>query len=118
MIVFHGTGHYVLPLVLKKGLAKYQYPHVPVPCACTSTDFNAASRFAIRKTSADDFRAGLISGVVLEFNLAGVEGKDYTPAKGSSLQEEYEIAVLNIKRLTLVAVWKYDSKWVRHPLEG
>jgi len=61
--------------------------------------------------------AGKISGVVLEFHLRGQVGSDYEAVTDSrSLQEESEIAVYVPSRLQLIAVWKHDQKWIRHPL--
>ena len=117
MVVFHGTSEHAVPLVSRDGLLVKKHNHVRRKCACTSLEFKVAEVFAIRRTPADDFIAGKISGVVLEFHLRGQIGSDYEAVIDSrSLQEESEIAVYVPSRLQLIAVWKHDQKWIRHPL--
>lgn len=115
--VFHGTGHYALDGIVRQGLKKAKHAHVDKACACTSLDFRIAQLFAIRKTPSDDFIAGKISGVVLEFEVDGQLGRDYLPVRDSrSIQEEQEIAIFSPKCLRLIAVWRHDQQWARHPL--
>lgn len=115
--VFHGTGHYALDGIIHQGLKKSKQAHVDKACACTSLEFNVAQLFAVRKTPSDDFIAGKISGVVLEVEVDGQLGIDYMPVRDSrSIQEEHEIAIFSPKRLKLIAVWRHDQQWVRHPL--
>jgi hypothetical protein len=117
MIVFHGTSNYAFPSIAEKGLLLNKYRHVNRKCACTSLEFKSAEVFALRKSSSDEFIAGKITGVVLEFKLQGEIKKDYEPVKDqNSIQEEHEIAVFVSKCLKLMAVWIHDKKWIRHPL--
>lgn len=114
MKVFHGTGNYAVPDITTGGLRKRLHPHVSKPCACTSLDFDIAKLFAVRKSSSEDFIAGKITGVILEFEMKGRLGKDYLPVRDThSLQEEREIAVFSPRCLRLIAVWKYDQEWER-----
>lgn len=114
-IVYHGTGGYALDGFLKNPPEKRRRSYVRKPCFCTTHAFSVAATFASRKSSFDDFRNGVVSGVVLEFELTGRDGVDYAAADGGALQDEREIAVFNINRLRLVAVWRHDeSGWQRH----
>ena len=115
MIVYHGTGGYNLPSIQSNGLEVRRRKYVRRKCACTTTDFAIAELFAIRHTPSDDFMNGLVSGVVLEYHLSGVTGRDHAPARdASALQEEAEIAVFNVRTLRLVAVWRnIKDKWTR-----
>lgn len=115
MIVFHGTGGYNLQSIQSNGLEARRRKYVRGKCACTTTDFKIAELFAIRHTPSDDFMRGLVTGIVLEYELTGRQGRDYAPARdASALQEEAEIAVFNVRTLRLVAVWRnIKDKWVR-----
>jgi hypothetical protein len=116
--VFHGTGYYALDAIIRQGLKTAKHGHVAKACACTSLDFDIAQLFAVRRTPSDDFIAGKISGVVLEFEVNGLLDRDYSPVRDShSLQEEQEIAIFSPKCLRLVAVWRHDLKWARHLLD-
>jgi len=118
MIVFHGTSNYVLPMVQENGLLLYKYNHVKRKCACTSLELKAAQLFAIRRTSSDDFMAGKITGIVLEFEINGQAGRDYEEVKDRrSLQDEKEVAVYSPKCLSLIASWSHEKQWCRHPLD-
>lgn len=114
MNVFHGTGHYALDSIMREGLIKRRHSHISKPCACTSLDFRVAQLFAVRKTPSEDFMAGKITGIVLEFEVNGRLGKDYQPVRDlRSLQEEQEIAVFSPRCLRLLAVWRHCQKWER-----
>ncbi len=118
MIVFHGTGHYAFEAISQRGLLKRHHSHVPKPCACTSLDIEIAKLFAVRKSTAEDFMAGKLSGIVLEFELSGRVGRDYLPVCDyRSLQTENEIAVFSPRRLQLLAVWRHEQDWQRHSLK-
>lgn len=118
LTVYHGTGAYALEPIRAKGPEKNRRNYTRRPCFCTTTDLAVARRFAARKTGADDFLAGRLTGVVLEYRLDGDAGKDYAPARDPScMQDEREVAVFNTKRLALAAVWRHDgTKWVREPV--
>lgn len=119
MIVYHGTAGTNFDSIQARGLRASVHGHVPKDCACTTTVFKVAAMFALRKTSSADWGKGpTITGIVLEFDLGGVEGKDWLPVRDPHcMQDEAEIAVFRPNRLRLVARWVYSSEWVRHPLE-
>lgn len=118
MIVFHGTGDYCLEGLLTSEPIRRKRVYVRRACFCTTTDFQIAELFAIRRTSIEAFLAGRISGVVLEYDLSGIAGRDYDSARDvRALQEEKEVAVYNTKKLCVVAVWQYDGDWRRLTIE-
>jgi hypothetical protein len=115
MIVYHGTGDYALDPIRQKGLVCRRRRYTQRPAACTTTSLHIAKMFAIRKTSCQDYHEGRITGVVMEFELSGSEGRDYAPAVDPTcMHDEKEIAVFNVSRLRLVAVWRCNqSEWHR-----
>jgi hypothetical protein len=115
MTVYHGTSAAALTPIREGGLDKRRRNYTKKPCACTTTDLKVAQTFAARKTGSDDWLAGRLTGVVLEFTLSGVVVRDYEPARDPScMQNEAEIAVYNPKKLSLVALWRHDGNgWVR-----
>jgi hypothetical protein len=116
LTVFHGTGDYNLKEIQEEGpIFRSRNYHRRRKSFCTTSDFKVAARFALRRTSADDFLCGKITGIVLEFEVSGVETKDYESVRDpSSLQDEHEIAVYNPKGLKLVAVWRNSDTWNRY----
>lgn len=120
MIVFHGTAGINLASIKAEGLRARLHDHVQKKCACTSTDFEVAAVFAVRRTSSEDWlKTRSITGIVLEFELTGTDGTDYMSVRDShSMQDESEIAIFRPKRLRLLAHWVYTATWVRHPLEA
>jgi hypothetical protein len=118
MIVYHGTGSYSLDGIMTSGLDLHHRNYVKRKCACTTTDIAIAQLFATRKTSGDDFLAGRITGVVLEFNLRGSERIDFEHAKDCALQDEREIVIYTPSSLILVAVHQYDNGiWRRNEVQ-
>ena len=114
MIVYHGTGDYNLEGLLTTLPMRRTRSYVRRKCFCTTTNFNIATLFAIRQTTFEALRSGLVSGIVLEYDLGGVADKDYAQARDpSALQIEREIAVFNVSRLQLRAVWRMRDKWRR-----
>jgi hypothetical protein len=115
LTVFHGTGAYNLGNIVSEGPKVRSRVYVPRPSFCTTTDFQVAMTFAFRKTSSEDYLKGLITGVVLEYELTGIEGKDYLPvADPRCMLDEKEVAVCNTKTLNLKAVWRYEEEqWQR-----
>ena len=108
MKVYHGTGNYALNDLLSGKPIKTRRAYVSKPCFSATLDFSISSLFATRKTSTADFLKGIISGVVVEYELGGVEGKDYCRATDPCLQNEQEIAVFSVNYLTPLAVWRRD----------
>ena len=106
MKVYHGTGDYALNALLSGKPIKTRRGYVSKPCFSTTLSFDIASLFATRKTSTADFLKGIISGVVVEYELGGVEGKDYCRANDPCLQDEKEIAVFSVTYLQPLAVWR------------
>ena len=104
--VYHGTGNYALNDLLSGKPIKTRKGYVAKPCFSTTLDFSIASLFATRKTSTADFLKGIISGVVVEYELGGVDGKDYQRANDPCLQDEKEIAVFSVNCLKPLAVWR------------
>ena len=115
MIVYHGTGDYALKDIQAKGLRRERYPHVLHPCASVTTNIEIAQLFATRRSSSEDFLAGRLSGIVIEFELQGREGRDYAKVRDArSLHEESEIAVYSTQMLRLLAVHRHkDGNWIR-----
>lgn len=121
MIVYHGTGLYNLDGL--KGSKPRCEPRQYLKgrrAFATTTDFNIAALFALRRSPPAALRDEREMGVVLEYEIAtnSRQGRDWTPAKCSGvLQDEQEIAVLNPAVLELVAVWRQEGgSWMRHAL--
>lgn len=118
MIVYHGTSAAGADGVRRTKPEKRRRKYTPAPCFCTTSCPLVAQMFATRKTSIEDFQRGLVTGVVLEFELAGEQGKDFGPARDPScMQDEKEVAVYNVNRLRLVAVWRHGKTWTREPVQ-
>jgi len=114
MTVFHGTGFYALEGIKNNGLELRNRHYVKRKCACTTTDLQVAQLFAVRRSTTDEFLNGKISGIVLEFELEGVLGRHYEPAKDYHTgKEEHEIAVYDPKFLRLTAIHRWDQDWIR-----
>ena len=109
-VVYHGTAEYALADFFRRvpDLARRSY--LPRPAFSTSTERRVAELFAVRRTSAEDFMARRVTGIVLEFRLAGRRGLgwDFAPTRDPMCQhEEHEIAVFEPGCLTLAAVWRH-----------
>lgn len=116
MIVWHGTGLCSLEGFLTTLPERKKRSYLNGKLAfCATVNFRVATMFAVRKTPVDDFLASNTTGVVLEFELTGKEGRDYLSAEDHRcLQDEQEVAVLNVKKLKLLAVWRHTTKgWKR-----
>ena len=115
MLVFHGTGGYALSGFVAEGPRKQRRNYLRKTAFSTTTVFDVAALFAFRKTPSDDFLQGIESGIVLEYELRGVDGRDFESVRDPHcLQEEHEIAVYNVRKLTLLAVWRRNNgEWER-----
>lgn len=103
--VYHGTGSYCLPGFMSseprlsyrsylKGRKKMAF--------CASVEFKEAARFAVRRTTQEEFANGGC-GIVIEFELFGIEGQDFVESQDShSLFEKQEISVLNPSSLRML----------------
>ena len=113
MRVWHGTGDYALKDLLNGEPIRKRRAYVPKPCFCATLSFRVASLFAMRKTSFEDFLKGIVSGVVVEYELGGVEGKDFCLATDPCcMQDEQEVAVFNVDRLVPLATWRHaKGEW-------
>jgi hypothetical protein len=121
MTLFHGTGSYALAGFLKELPQMWPRAYVRGRKAfSTTTDFGVASMFAIRRSSIEEMRSNT-AGVVLEFELAqsAVRRRDFIETVDvKSMQDEKEIAIFNVRKLRLFAVWEMvDGKWNRRVLE-
>jgi bacillopeptidase F (M6 metalloprotease family) len=117
MKVWHGTGDYALNGLLKNKPIKKARAYVSKPCFSTTLSFDIATLFAVRKTTATDFLKGVISGVVVEYELNGTEGKHFKRAVDPCLQNEQEVAVFSVDCLVPIAVWHhFNGKWNRGQL--
>ena len=106
MKVWHGTGGYALNGLLAEKPIKKHRNYVSKPCFSTTLSFDIATLFAVRKTTIDEFKNGIISGVVIEYELGGSEDKDFKRVTDSCLQDEQEVAVFSVNRLVPIAVWR------------
>lgn len=118
--VYHGTGPGCLDGIIAKGIERRKRRYTPKPhcrkkAACVTTDRAIAELFAIRRTPSDDFMSGVVSGVVIEFELEGDYGVDYVAAVDpTSLQYESEFLVFSERALVPSAVWRsVRGIWVR-----
>jgi len=120
MKVYHGTGDYALnPSIgrldgLLKGKPIRNPKHyLSKPHFSTTSSFNVACLFAVRKSSPDDFFKGKMTGVVIEYELAGIEGKDFKKTRDPCcIQEEHEVAVFEVNYLKPLAVWRnIQGEW-------
>ncbi len=119
MIVYHGTADYVLPLIQQTAHIVRRRTYVKRKSFCTTTERSVAELFAIRKTGTEAFLAGRITGVVLEYELCGSEPHDWQRVRDPRcMVEEHEVAVYNVRRLVLAAVWRYDKDWHREPVRS
>jgi hypothetical protein len=119
VIVFHGTADYVLALIEKTAPLKRRRCYVPRESFCTTTERKVAELFAIRKTGCDDFKAGKITGIVLEFELVGEQPRHWDYVRDPRcMLEEHEVAVYDVRKLTLLAVWRLvNGEWHRNTVE-
>lgn len=118
LTVYHGTaGNAVDSFRRRRGPLKRSRAYAPKPHFSTTTNERIARTFAFRRTGTDDWIAGRFTGVVLEYTLRGVPGRDFDRMRDPScMQDEAEIAVYSTGRLRLAAVWRcVNNEWVRHP---
>lgn len=123
MIVYHGTGQYNLDSLLASSPRRKPRQYLGGRRAfSTSTAFQISSLFALRQSppallQGDESGAG----VVLEYAIdkSAREGRDWCHAKCSGvLQDEKEIAILNVVILRARAVWRLENgDWERHVLD-
>ena len=114
MKVWHGTGDYALKGLLTGKPIRTPRNYVRKPCFSTTLSFDIAALFATRKTLGTDFIQGRITGVVVEYELGGTEGKDWKYAKDPCLQNEKEVAVFSVGCLIPLAVWhNIKGDWER-----
>lgn len=115
-VVFHGTAVNYLDSFQTSSPRVYQYNHVERRAFCTSTDFDEASRFAIRHTPANDLNS---PGVVLEFDASAVSPRNYAHAKDrATMWDEREVVFFDTRKLRLVAVWRLLARgWERAEIE-
>ena len=122
MIVYHGTGTHNEPgfRTSRPRVARRSYLKSRSKDAfCTSGTLAEAEKFAVRKTTGDELAQGKTGGLVLEFELNGIEGRDWVHAVDShTMHEEDEIAVLNVRSLKIVAIHRMiDGQRVREPFD-
>jgi hypothetical protein len=121
MIVYHGTGLCHLDGLLSSAPQKSPRPYLKWRRAfSTTTDFEIAALFALRRSPPAALHDEKEFGVVLEYEIAWVshKGKDWVRAKDPGvLQDEQEIAVFKISILELQAVHRLEnSVWARQSL--
>lgn len=120
MIVFHGTSACCYDSIIKNGLRKILRSYLRGRNrlrhgACVTTNITVAQTFALRHTPIDDFLCGEITGIIVEYELSGIDGRDYVAARDyRPAQDEAEVVVFETTMLRLTAVWRYhDAQWVR-----
>jgi hypothetical protein len=81
----------------------------------TTTNFEIAALFALRRSPAAALHDERELGGILEYEFVGIEGRDWVRAKDPGvLQDEAEIAILKPKVLQLLAVYRMENDiWVR-----
>lgn len=113
-ILYHGTASYNLEQF--KETTPIAYPRSYLPrckrAFCTSQSFDEAAFFAFRKTPINNLSD---IGIVLEYNASCLSLSDYVLTRDSiAIRNEQEVAVLNTKKLKLVAYHKYiNGIWER-----
>jgi hypothetical protein len=118
MIVYHGTGDYSLVPIIRNGPELRPRDYLKGRRAfSTTTDFEIASLFALRRSPPGVLTDERLAGVVIEYEVAWIasRGKDWQPAVCPGvLQDEKEIAIFNPKMLQFLAVWYLEKgEWVR-----
>ena len=119
MIVYHGTARWNLDGLLSSAPRTYPQNHLNGKRAfCTTTDFEIAPLFALRKSPPSVLRGDESEmGVVIEYEFLSIlgRGRKWMPAVCHGvLQDEKEIAIFSPKILEIKAVWKSENgKWVR-----
>lgn len=112
--LFHGTANYNLKSFMDNGALLYPRHYLPKSkkAFCTSISLEEAAVFAFRKTPANDITQ---VGIVLEFDGSKLTKKDFMKATDNrAMRKEKEVAVLNSKKLKLVAYHKLmGDEWVR-----
>lgn len=123
MIVYHGTGRCSLDGLLSSPPQTAPRTHLRGKRAfCTTTDFEIAALFALRKSPPSVLRGDESEmGVVIEYEIASTsrKGKDWLEAACAGvLQDEQEIAVFKISILELQAVYRLENSiWVRRSMD-
>ena len=77
MKLYHGTGDYSVGELLNTPPRKLPRIYLSKPHFSTSESLDAASLFAMRKSSFESMKSGSLSGVVVEYEMTGTEGKDF-----------------------------------------
>ena len=117
--LFHGTAEYALAnfLISLPQKQRRRYLQRGRSSFCCSTSLQEASFFALRRTPSSDLSK---TGIVLEFlgrNM--IENKDFVFCRdeSASLRDEQEASVFNVKKLQLVAIYRWgEDSWKREVL--
>jgi hypothetical protein len=119
VIVYHGTARWNLEGLLSSLPRTYPQNHLNGKRAfSTTTDFEIAALFALRKSPPSILRGDESEmGIVIEYEFSSLlgKGRKWAPAVCRGvLQDEKEIAIFNPKILEIKAVWQSENgKWVR-----
>jgi hypothetical protein len=120
MIVYHGTSPYALQALLTSTPERAPRAYLKGKRAfATTTDFEIAALFALRRSPMEALRDERELGGVLEYEFLGIEGRDWVHAEDPGvLQDECEIAILRSNVLQLLAVYRMENEvWVRRELD-
>jgi len=118
MIVYHGTSPYALQALLTSVPKRAPRAYLRGCCRLafsTTTDFEIAALFALRKSPQAALHDERELGGILEYEVVGIEGRDWVHAKDRGvLQDECEIAILSPSVLKLLAIHRMQNDlWVR-----
>lgn len=109
MKLFHGTAQYNETKIMREGLRKTL--HHNLLCACCSSSLEEAGFFALRKTPVSDISK---TGIVIEFDAELAEDDYHEIESRGLLRDEREIAVMNVKKLQPIAIWRFGPHgWQR-----
>lgn len=119
MRVYHGAANYSLPALQACDLELRPRQYLGGRRAfCTTTDFDIAVLFALRRSPpsllrGDESEAGVV--VAYTISVGAIEGKDWVHAVcGGVLQDEKEIAILNPKVLRFLSTFRLNrSNWIQ-----
>ena len=123
MIVYHGTARWNLEGLLSSLPRTYPQNHLNGKRAfCTTTDFEIAALFALRKSPPSILRGDESEmGIVIEYEFSSLlgKGRKWAPAVCHGvLQDEKEIAIFKPEILELRATWHIDGgEWDRRNLK-
>jgi hypothetical protein len=114
MIVYHGTGKWSLKGLLEEGPKLWPRAYLRGRKAfSTTTDFDIAALFAVRRSPPAALHDERELGVVLEYEVRSTKGWVRAEDVGM-LQDEKEIAILNPGVLIPMAVWAMKKgTWTR-----